>query len=59
MVVDPALRESYSKCPCAKSGVSSPMILMLALFAETVPSAPRPKKMARDTSSGSRSKLES
>ncbi len=55
-VVEPDLRESYSKCPWTYRGVSSPMILMLALLADTVPSAPRPKKRARVTSSGSRSK---
>jgi hypothetical protein len=55
MVVDPDLRESYSKWPCANFGVFSPMILIDALLAETVPSEPSPKKIARCTSAGSMS----
>ena len=47
--------ESYSKWPWVKPGVCSPMILIVALLADTVPSEPSPKNTARDTSSGSMS----
>ena len=54
-VCEPDFFESYTKYPWACSRSSAPRILMVFLFAPTVPSEPSPKKTARTVSGGSMS----
>lgn len=52
IVVEPDCLASYSKWPCANPPVCSPMISIVASWADTVPSEASANNTARDTSSG-------
>ena len=54
-VCDPDFFESYTKYACACRPSSDPRILIVFLFAPTVPSEPSPKKTARNVSGDSMS----